>query len=90
MNKEMILEIAQEKLVDIRDIQGTNVLCGKYQFKNDTVAIYYLDYSEDNISPEGLLDFQEKLISTDYYNNSGFLQWNYYLLFIRDAIVLTP
>lgn len=88
MNKERVLEIAQKKLVDIQQVNGSNVLRGKYQVKNSIVAIYYLDYSTEPIVADKLLDFQEKLISTDYYNDSGFLQWNYYLLFIRDSIDL--
>lgn len=86
MNRDKVLEIAQRKLSDLKQVDGFDVLRGLYQAKNNPVAVYYLDYSEDRITTDLLSDFQEKLLSTDYYNNSGFLQWNYYLLFIRESI----
>jgi|GEM_PF-1910878 len=85
MKKEVIFEIAQRKLVDLRQIDGSNILRGKYQINGSVAAIYYLDYSESMIAIDQIQDFQEKYISSDYYNNPGFLQWNYYLLFIRDS-----
>lgn len=86
MNRDKVLEIAQRKLIDLKQVDGYDVLRGLYHVKNNPVAVYYLDYSEDRITTDLLPDFQEKLLSTDYYNNSGFLQWNYYLLFIRESV----
>jgi exonuclease SbcC len=86
MNRDKVLEIAQRKLIDLKQVDGFDVLRGLYKAKNNPVAVYYLDYSKDKITTDLLSDFQEKLLSTDYYNNSGFLQWNYYLLFIRESI----
>lgn len=86
MNRDKVLEIAQRKLVDLKQVDGFDVLRGMYQAKNNPVAVYYLDYSKDIITTDMLPDFQERLLSTDYYKNSGSLQWNYYLLFIRESI----
>lgn len=55
------------------------------KYKDGMVAkyIFDIDYENEDIN---LSEFQEKYLSKDYFNSEGNLQWNYYLIFLRDAI----
>ena len=88
MNRESIRQIAKKKLVDLQDIDGLNIIRGIHEVTGIQVAIYYIDYSETTVQADQLQTYQEKLISTDYYNNSGLLQWNFYLIFVRELVDL--
>ena len=87
MNEDKIRKIVFQKLHQVEKVKGfDNVLRGISKYKNSTLAVYYLDYSNYNIELEDLNSYQEKMLSSDYYNIAGSIQWNYYLLFIRDKI----
>ncbi|MDQ7096554.1 hypothetical protein REC12_23445 [Desulfosporosinus sp. PR] len=52
-------------------------------FNNEPLAVYYFDLSEKIINSDFDLNaYQERYISTDYYTHPGYLQWNYYLIYI--------
>lgn len=50
-------------------------------------AIVYIDYDGESLVDNDKVDnFTTDDMITDYYNNSGFLQWNYYLIIPKDLI----
>ncbi|MEQ3498358.1 hypothetical protein ABMY20_01215 [Tenacibaculum sp. SSH1-16] len=55
------------------------------KFRENIVAkyIFDIDYENQDIN---LNEFQEKYLAKDYFNSEGNLQWNYYLIFLRDSI----
>lgn len=79
--------LIENKLQNVAEVKGfEDVVRGESLYKNLPLAIYYLDYSNREIVPDNLDNYQERLLSSDYYKNSGSLQWNYYLVFIRNEI----
>jgi hypothetical protein len=44
--------------------------------------IFYFDYSDSLEQIQDLDGYVETLLADDYYQNPGFLQWNYYLAFL--------
>ena len=46
-------------------------------------AIIYVDTNGDTLLSE---DNTSHEMITDYYNNSGFLQWNFYLIITKECI----
>lgn len=83
MNKEVVESIVSNKLKDIKFIENANLLIGKYLFNQYALGTYFIDYGDDDFSFD-LRDYQEKYISSEYYKTPGSLQWNYYLIFLRD------
>lgn len=83
MNKEAVRDIISDKLKDITFIENTDLLVGKYVFNQFTLGTYFIDYSDNDFS-FNLREYQEKYISSEYYKTPGYLQWNYYLIFLRE------
>lgn len=53
------------------------------KYNNDPLAVYYFDISENIINTDYDINYyQERYISEDYYTHPGYLQWNYYLIYI--------
>ena len=84
MNKEFVKEIKSNKLKDITFRENANILIGKYLFNQLTLGTYFIDFA-DNGFPSDIRDYQEKYISSEYYKTPGYIQWNYYLIFLRDS-----
>lgn len=55
------------------------------KYREDMVAKYVFDIDYEN-QGINLNEFQEKYLSKDYFNSEGNLQWNYYLIFLRDKL----
>ena len=68
------------------------IRCEKH-YKNKPYQIFHFDYSHhlvntSNVNFEQYFEqYLTKLFADDYYSNAGFLQWNYYLIFLNDSIV---
>jgi energy-coupling factor transporter ATP-binding protein EcfA2 len=84
MNKEIVNKVITNKLMDISFKEDIDLLKGKYKINNLELGTYFIDFGNGDI-PLEINDYQEKYISNDYYENPGFLQWNYYLVFLRDS-----
>lgn len=82
MTQERITALASEFLKVITNAEGISLLRAEYHANGAIAGVYFLEYSDDEI-PSDLMQFQEEYISSDYYNHPGYLQWNYYLIFIR-------
>jgi len=66
-----------------------NIIRCEKLYQNKPYQIFYFDCSNQwintNIDFEKYLDeYLERLFTDDYYSNAGFLQWNYYLVFLND------
>ena len=83
MNREKIEILLSDKLKEINFLEDSKILFGKQKYKDLTLGTYFIDY--DNNFEFDLNDYQEKYISSEYYNNSGNDQWNFYLIFIRET-----
>lgn len=83
MNKETAKTLVSDKLKDITFLENSDLLIGKNIFNQFDLGTYFIDYGEKGF-PLNLRDYQEKYISSEYYKTPGYLQWNYYLIFLRD------
>lgn len=87
MNKANIINRAKEyfdtimPLKDNEDIYRAELKFGKQKI----AAVYYIDMNE-KASLDKFEEYQETLLAKDYYNEPGDIQWNYYLLLLRDQI----
>lgn len=83
MQKEEVNELISGKLVDINIIQENEILFGRYAYNQLTVGNYFIDFSNTGLDFD-LREYQEKFIANQYYKTPGHLQWNYYLIFLRE------
>lgn len=83
MQKEAVQELLAGKLIDINFNQENEILYGRYAYNQLTVGNYFIDYSNKALDID-LREYQEKFIANQYYKVPGHLQWNYYLIFLRD------
>jgi DNA repair exonuclease SbcCD ATPase subunit len=61
------------------------------KFNQRNFAKYYFDCSDSLLKSDfDLLSYQTELLSDDYYNSKGALQWNFYLYFITSSKDLLP
>lgn len=86
MNIENINRILDQYYAKI-DVISKNkdiVRCEKHH-KGIPYQIIYFDSSKKWLEDEFDLEkYLEKLLTNDYYSNSGYLQWNYYIVFLYD------
>jgi exonuclease SbcC len=62
------------------------VLRGTKEYKANPYALMYFDSSKRFTQPDfDLQNYQQKLLSADYYAHPGPLQWNMYLFLLGDA-----
>lgn len=89
MNIENINRILAQYYAKI-DVISENkdiVRCEKHH-KGIPYQIIYFDSSQKWQEDEFDLEkYLEKLLTNDYYSNSGYLQWNYYIVFLYDQKV---
>lgn len=83
MQKEVVQELIAGKLIDVNFNQDSNILYGRYAYNEFTVGNYFIDYSNNGLDLD-LREYQEKFIANQYYKVPGHLQWNYYLIFLRE------
>lgn len=83
MQKEAVQELLSGKLSDLNFNQDSEILYGKHAFNQLTIGNYFIDYG-NKVLDFDLREYQEKFIAHEYYKIPGHLQWNYYLIFLRD------
>jgi DNA repair exonuclease SbcCD ATPase subunit len=86
MQTEQLRKIADKYLRNIKVFKGKNVLRGEYFYEDKLISTFFVDYSSQPLNGIDLEQYQEELISTPYYGSNEFLQWNFYLFFLRDKI----
>lgn len=63
----------------------SRVFKANYSHKQKLVGIYYFDCSEEVMSSNfNLSQYQDELLSEEYYRYPGSIQWNFYLHFVCD------
>lgn len=68
----------------IRDFNSQNQIARIEQsFADSLVSKYVIDLNSD-LNDINIKDYQEKFISKDYFDADGNVQWNYYLIFVRE------
>ncbi|PKP43153.1 MAG: hypothetical protein CVT93_00800 [Bacteroidetes bacterium HGW-Bacteroidetes-10] len=86
MDKEKIIDLARNIFPDINPIsEKTDLYRGELKISGKQAGIYYLDLSGE-VCVETFNEYQEKLLADEYYNHTGNLQWNLYLLLLQDTV----
>lgn len=62
-------------------------LCEKKAKNNITYQVFFIDTSEKWIET-GISEYLENIVIEKYYQTEGFLQWNYYYIFITEKEIL--
>lgn len=66
-------------------IENEHVIRCEKKYKNKTYEIYYFDFSEKWLKQDfDLNNYLCEFIKDDYYSNPGYLQWNYYLILLKE------
>ncbi|MCG2418262.1 AAA family ATPase [Aequorivita sp. F47161] len=85
MTTENIQEILPSDFTITSNSENGMQLYLSQRYKDNMIAKYVFDIDYEN-QDINLNDFQEKYLSKDYFNSEGNLQWNYYLIFLRDKL----
>jgi DNA repair protein SbcC/Rad50 len=85
MNKQNIINTAKGFFDTITSYKDNVYRAELKMGKEKTAAIYYIDVDQD-VALDQFEEYQESLLAKDYYNEPGDIQWNYYLLLLRDQI----
>src|SRR5690554_6548739 len=83
MDTIKIIEAARIVLPDLIEV-NKNVYRGTLNIENKIAGVCFIDL--ENVRKENFEDYQEKLISKEFYSNPGSLQWNYYLFMLNDQL----
>jgi DNA repair protein SbcC/Rad50 len=83
MNTLKIIEAARTILPDLVEV-NKNVYRGTLNIEDKIAGVCFIDLENDK--KENFEDYQEKLISKEFYSNPGALQWNYYLFLLNDQL----
>lgn len=89
MTQSAISDLVSPFIKNLSCAEGANLLRGEQSLNDKIIGIYYFEFSDDNGEVD-LEKFLEDYISADYYNNPGYLQWNYYLIFVREPNIVNP
>jgi exonuclease SbcC len=78
----LILNVLKASFNEVNDLNGSLLRCLQVH-KQKPISYYYFDTSEAFLRPDfDLARFQELFIAPDYYQTSGWAQWNFYLVFL--------
>src|SRR5579885_535103 len=94
LNKELIKKELSKKFKNI-DVISAGVIRCENVYKDAVNAVYYVDVSDEVPQVQNLTQYQDTILGADYFAKPGYLQWNFYLLFILSSgiyskIVKTP
>jgi DNA repair exonuclease SbcCD ATPase subunit len=79
---KQILTNLEKSFGEVKTLNGSLLKCIQ-SHKQKPIAYYYFDTSELFFTPGfDLTGYQEQFIANDYYRTSGWIQWNFYLVFI--------
>lgn len=84
MNKEKVIEFASNVFSNLIPISD-DLYKGELTIGNKKAGIYYIDLNQQ-IPLDNFSEYQDKILSKEYYTHPGSLQWNYYLFLLQDNI----
>lgn len=87
MTADQITSLISPYLSNITLAEGASLVRSEYKLGDALAAIYYFEFSDDEINFD-IDQYQEDHISSDYYNHPGYLQWNHYLIFVRESGII--
>ncbi len=84
MNKDTLISVIGNNFKDLSEIKDQRIFRAEYRPNGKPAGVFYFDFDENDI-PNDLKEYQDNLLVNDYYNHPGYLQWNYYLIFLRNS-----
>jgi exonuclease SbcC len=87
MNRERILAEANQVFSGLTNI-GENLYKGELKMEDKSAGIYFIDLNGE-LNVHEFKDYQENILSEEYYKQEEELQWNLYLLFVADKFNTT-
>lgn len=85
MNLESIGRLIESRYDDVQRIADGPVFRASRNHRQASVGVYYFDCSKTLLRPTfDLSEYQERLLSDEYYSQTGPLQWNLYLYLLCD------
>jgi exonuclease SbcC len=86
MNRENVINLARNIFSDFRPVKN-DLYRGELKIVSDRPAgIYFLDFNSSVPFDEHFNEYQDEVLSDEYYSNPGTLQWNLYLLLLQDNV----
>ena len=87
LNSKSIEKIINEEYSNVVSA-APNVLRCERLANHKKVAVYYFDYANRLLDVPDLIPYQDKILGKIFFSNPGPIQWNYYLTFIVDEILI--
>ncbi|RWU10647.1 ABC-three component system middle component 1 [Pedobacter chitinilyticus] len=81
MDNIRIIDTAKKILPDLKEI-NKGIYRGTLNIEDKVAGVCFIDLLNDKKEDFG--DYQEQLLSSEFYSNPGALQWNYYLFLLND------
>lgn len=83
MNISEVKSILPKNFITTDFSKKENLVKVEKRYNQNVVSNYFIDYDTD-ITEVDIKTYQEKYISDDFFNSPGNLQWNFYLIFLRE------
>lgn len=84
MNREKIIAEASNIFSNLNTVKE-NVYKGQLLIDEKPAGLYFLDLHGD-VKAEEFKNFQEEILSEEFYNQNNELQWNMYFILIMDTV----
>jgi energy-coupling factor transporter ATP-binding protein EcfA2 len=85
MIQKQIIKMLKHHFGEVKQIEDGIIRCQKL-YHNKPFKVFYLDFTNNWLSlndvSKELEHYLESVIQNDYYKNAGYLQWNYYYIFV--------
>src|SRR5436190_24292294 len=69
---------------NIRDVKNSKAIRCERSFRDKRYQTFYFDFSDNQRTFEDVSAYTRSLLGSDYFQDPGAFQWNYYLAFITE------